>query len=53
MGQYKLSIYYKLQFGLLFKYEDELLEINLPFVSVFISTSKHSKNYLIFNKFYK
>jgi hypothetical protein len=53
MGQLKFSMYFELQLGLLLKISDVVIEIHLPFIAIYIATSKHAKGIEIFNRYFK
>jgi hypothetical protein len=51
MGQYKFSMYFKWQIGLLFTYEIDELLIQLPFVEIRFGLTKHAHGFCIFGWF--
>ena len=49
MGAYRLAIYFKWQIGLNIKYEDNFIDIYLPFIKIMVSTSDTAYGMKIFN----
>jgi hypothetical protein len=49
MGAYRLSIYFKWQIGLNIKYENEFIDIYLPFIKIMVSTNNFTNGVKIFN----
>jgi hypothetical protein len=51
MGQYRFSIYAHWQIGLNFKIDEYSLDISMPFITMYIATSKHAKGVELFGKY--
>ena len=49
MGQYRLSMYLSRQIGLMIVYSDTSIDIMIPFISIYIATTKHASGFDIFN----
>jgi len=50
MGQYRLSFYFKFQFGLLIKYDNvsNFIEIQIPFIQILIGLDKYATGIFFF-----
>jgi len=51
MGQYRFSMYLNKQIGLMIVYSGYSIDIMIPFINIYIATTKHAKGYDIFNIF--
>jgi hypothetical protein len=51
MGQYRLAIYARLQLGILFAIEKNMITISIPFIDIYIGLHKEACGYRIFNWF--
>ena len=49
MGQYRFSMYLNVQIGLMLRYSGYSIDIEIPFVSIYIATTKHAEGFDIFN----
>lgn len=45
MGQYRLSIYIRWQFGIFVCYERDTLEISFPFIQILVATSSDASGF--------
>ena len=50
MGQYRLSFYFKWQFGLILKYDhvSNFIEIQIPFIQILVGLDKTAKGVFFF-----
>lgn len=48
MGQYRFSMYFKWQIGLMFTYEVDEIFLRLPFIDMHIGLTKHANGFCIF-----
>lgn len=51
MGQYRLSIYFKYQFGLMLKYDNvsKIIEIQIPFIQFLVGLDKNAHGFSLIN----
>lgn len=48
MGQYKFSVYFQWQIGLLIRYESDEFLVQLPFIDIHFGLTKHANGFYIF-----
>lgn len=49
MGQYRFAMHFEWQLGVLISYDIFGIDIQLPFISIYIGTTQEAKGYNIFN----
>ena len=52
MQELKLGIYFQWQIGLCFSYRYGQINIDIPFMTIHLSLSKHAKGFEIFGKYF-
>ena len=52
-GQLRFSMYFAWQIGLLFRIEEDFIQLSIPFIDIFIATSKEAEGCEIFYWHYK